>query len=551
MSDRIDCVVVGYNETPFDAYEALLRRYGERSEVYRDLRLSFVRVDGRPHRYVDLLNLAWRRIHGDAGAAPADGDEWFRSGDVPNLASVYLVNYMRRQGLAAERVNLFQYERERLRALLAARPRCVAITTTFYVLPLPVAEIVRFIRAEAPDVPVVVGGPLVANYARRHPPAELPAALAEMGADVYVNEAQGEATLAALVRALRDGDDLGTVPNLVYADAGGALRATPRRPEANPLDECDIDWGSFAAEDLGPTLQTRTARSCAFRCAFCGYPARAGRLALADVETVRRELQTMRDLGGVRNVVFIDDTFNVPLKRFKALCRMMIEEGLGFEWFSYFRCSNADEEAVELMRQAGCRGVFLGIESGAPAVLEHMHKVATVEQYAQGIEWLRAHKILTFASFIVGFPGETVGTVNETIAFIEATRPDYYRAQAWYCEPGTPIDAQRERYGITGSGFKWRHDTMDSGHAVEQVERVRLTVRGSLWLPQWSFDFWFIPYALGKGLSLEDFHRFMTSVDRLQRLQVGGAEGAAADAERAILDELVRDARAWAGSVVG
>ncbi len=59
------------------------------------------------------------------------------------------------------------------------------------------------------------------------------------------------------------------------------------------------------------------------------------------------------------------------------------------------------------MAQSGCKGVFLGIESGSPHILKLMIKAATIEKYADGMKLLREHDILTFGSFIVGFPGET------------------------------------------------------------------------------------------------------------------------------------------------
>lgn len=79
-------------------------------------------------------------------------------------------------------------------------------------------------------------------------------------------------------------------------------------------------------------------------------------MTTASVETVRKELRALAE-HGVDNVVFVDDTFNVPPKRFKEICRMMIEENLGLNWYSYFRCSNArDEEAFDLAAESGCSG---------------------------------------------------------------------------------------------------------------------------------------------------------------------------------------------------
>lgn len=510
----LDCVVIGYNELPFAEYESFLRQYGRDSEAYRDLQFSFVDLGGEKLDYVGLIN----RVYAEArGVAP--GGE-FKSGAIPNLAAVYLTNYLRRRGHSARYINLFQHEKERLLEYLAADPVCVALTTTFYVVNLPVNQMVRFIREHNPRVKIVVGGPLVANHSRNYTGDALRAALDDMGADAYVLEGQGEETLAGIVSALKEGGDLANVPNLILPGEGGGLRRTRVMPENNSLDEDFIDWRDFADEDLGRTIQTRTARSCAFKCSFCNYPSRAGALSLTSVDVIERELDSMLEAGEVQNVVFIDDTFNVPFPRFKDICRMMIRKKYPFNWFSYFRCSNSDEEAIDLMAESGCKGVFLGIESGSPTILKNMNKAATIEKYAQGIEWLRSRGILTFGSFIVGFPGETEETVNETVEFIRSTRPDYYRAQLWYCEAGTPIERQRDQYRIEGEGFVWSHETMDSLEAMDHIDRIFLSVKDSAWLPQWSFDFWIIPYLLGRGVSFEQFKRLMTSAHRLLSLEV-------------------------------
>jgi radical SAM PhpK family P-methyltransferase len=514
---RLDCVVIGYNETPFEQYEGLIAKYGVESEAYRDLKFSFVDLDGRKLNYIDLLNQVFETARADGGE-PADAAP-FKSCEIPNLAAAYLTHFLRRRGYEARYVNLFQHEKEELRRMLDADPLCVAITTTFYLMNFPVSEMVNFIRAHNPRVKIVVGGPLVANHARNYRGEELATALDDIGADLYVVESQGEATLLEIVRRLREGLSLDGVPNTIRAE-GGALRGAAPAPENNSLDENYIDWRTFSGESLGPTLQTRTARSCAFSCSFCNYPTRAGKLTLTDLGHVEAELDSMLALGGVRNVVFIDDTFNVPLPRFKDICRLMIRKKYPFKWFSYFRCGNSDEEAIELMARSGCTGVFLGIESGSQSILKNMNKAVTVERYVKGVETLHRYGITTFDSFIIGFPGETAQTVDETIAFIKETRPDYYRAQLWYCEPGTPVENQRERYGIKGEGFVWSHDTMDSLEAMDHIDRLFLTVEGSTWLPQWSFDFWTIPYLLGRGVTSEQFKELMRWAHKMLALEI-------------------------------
>src|SRR6185369_1196606 len=239
MNDKyLDCVIIGYNELPFERYESFLRNYGEDSEAYRDLKFSFVNLGGKKLDYPGLLNYAREQSHTQAE---------FKSGDIPNLAAVYLTNFLRNRGYRAGYVNLFQYEKEKLRAYLAADPLCIAITTTFYVVNLPVIEMVEFIRTHNPAVKIIVGGPLIANHARNNQADAFRAALDDLGADVYVIEGQGEATLARIVECLKNGGSLSDVPNIAYFE-NGKLQRTSTVPENNSLDENFIDWRSFSAE---------------------------------------------------------------------------------------------------------------------------------------------------------------------------------------------------------------------------------------------------------------------------------------------------------------
>jgi p-methyltransferase len=540
---QLDCVIIGYNEVPFERYESFLRNYGEDTEAYRDLKFSFVNVNGRKLDYMGLMNLAMSKARGD-GSLWNPQDE-FKSGDIPNLGAVYLANFLRKRGYNAKYVNLFQYEKEKLIEYLAQDPACVAITTTFYVVNLPVNEMVEFIRRHNSKVKIVVGGPLVSNHIKNSRGEDLKAALDDMGADIYVVEGQGEGTLAEIVECVKQGGDLSAVPNLAYI-VDGKLHRTKTVAENNSLDENFINWSKFPEEEMGATIQTRTARSCAFKCSFCNYPTRAGALTLASLDVIERELDSMYELSNVRNVVFIDDTFNVPFPRFKDICRLMIKKKYPFNWYSYFRCSNSDEEAVELMAESGCKGVFLGIESGSPTILQNMNKSATIEKYAKGIEMLRRHGIMTFGSFIVGFPGETDETVEETVDFIRTEKPDYYRVQMWYCEPGTPIQKERAKYDINGEGFVWSHKTMDSLAAMDHIDRMFLSITESIWLPQWSFDFWTIPYLIGRGVSMDGFKSFMTQAHKMLTLEIASVPEREKNVmQQEYMNNILAGARGW------
>src|SRR5438128_1503527 len=96
----LDCVVIGYNEIPFENYERFLSHYGVDSEAYRDLKFSFVEINDQKLDYVGLMNYCASVAKG--GDKRVDPMAAFKSGDIPNLAAVYLTNFLRRNGHQAK-----------------------------------------------------------------------------------------------------------------------------------------------------------------------------------------------------------------------------------------------------------------------------------------------------------------------------------------------------------------------------------------------------------------------------------------------------------------
>ncbi len=206
---------------------------------------------------------------------------------------------------------------------------------------------------------------------------------------------------------------------------------------------------------------------------------------------------------------------------FKEILQMMIRNKFNFRWNLNFRCQFADEEIISLMKEAGCEGVFLGIESGSDLILNNMNKKATKNKLSKGLQLLNKYGITSYGSFIIGFPGETNDTVKETINFIEENQPTYFRTQLWYCDPLTPIWRERNKYEIKGSMFQWSHKTMNFTQACDHIERIFLTVKNSIWLPQNSFEFFSLFYLQRKGMTPNQINQFLKIFNQLVATKLG------------------------------
>jgi radical SAM PhpK family P-methyltransferase len=501
MGSRLDCVVIGYNDVDFQSFATAQKNMAPYSGAYHEVLTNSVLLDGRRTTYMELIN---RGVELTTGSDP--GLNTFAA---PSLGVCYLTSFLARRGFHAEPLNFFNDQKDRLRDLLTERPRAVAITTTYYVDNAPVAELSAFIRRHCPETKIIVGGPHIYNLHADHEAATLEFVYRSLGADIFIIDSQGELALSRVLGALRDGQEPTGIPNVAWFDGAGQFHINRREMEKNDLDENAIEWERLPKELYAPVAYLRTARSCPFSCSFCNYPTLAGEHVLSGLEKLGRGLQYLHDVG-TRYLVFVDDTFNVPLPRFKQLLRMMIERRWNFQWISFFRCSNTDEEALDLMQASGCLGVFLGIESGDQTILNNMTKFANVDRYRWAIGQLHQRGIMTFASLICGFPGETRQTFRNTLDFLEQTGPDFFNVQLYYHDVRSPIARKSLEFQIEGAGYNWRHRTMEWREAAELAKGAFRNVENSLPLTLYGFSIWSLPYLFSKGIELSQIAEFGT-----------------------------------------
>ncbi len=503
MKKAIDCLFLGHNEMDFAKYEKTIRKMGVDSGAYRDLSLNFFRYENRGYSTAEIYNV----LRSSCNEAKQSFQP-LNMGETFSAAIAYLGTFLNRRGFTFDYINSFQDRKTQLAEKLTQLDiLTIAVTTTYYISVLPIIEIIDFIKQYNTTAKIIIGGPFIATQIRNQDAAAIDYLFSSLEADFYVNSSQGEAALVEIIKALKNNLSFDHINNIYYKSNGSYISTLPTR-ERNVLSENMVDWDLFS-DGVGEYASVRTSISCPFSCAFCGFPQHAGAYQTADVGAVEKELKKLNQIETLKSIHFIDDSFNVPPKRFKEMLRMMIKCQFRFKWHSYFRCQFADRETVELMRESGCEGVFLGLESGNDQILKNMNKNATTANYQKGIELLREYGIVTFGDFIIGFPGETRETVQDTVAFIEKSGLDFYRTQLWYCEPITPIWQEREKYKIQGESFEWNHNTMDFKQACDLIEEIFLSSRQSIWVPQYNFDFDNLWHLVHRGMSIQQVGDFL------------------------------------------
>ncbi len=436
------------------------------------------------------------------------------------MVVLYLGSYLARRGFTFDYVNLFQFQKDELREKLRTGKYLTAVvTTTIYNYDTPILEVVNFVREHSPETKIVVGGPYVAKRSESMEESDLEAVFKYIDADFYVRSREGEQALVRLIEALKGDQDFAAIPNLAYRE-GDRFVLTPAEREFNTLYDNLIDYSLFPPEDVGSYVNVRITKGCPFTCSFCSFPLRTEKYDVSKLEYIEHELNSIRAVGTVTGLFFVDDTANVPLQTFKDMMRMMIRQGYGFKWHCFFRADFCDAELVELMARAGCQGVFLGLESANDQMLINMHKTPRKHHYLSSIPLFKQAGIQVFASLFFGFPGETYATAQETISFLDETEPDFYRALVWYCDPVTPIWQEKDRYGIKGYHFSWSHDTMDVNTACDLVESCFFRFDKPVWVPDPGFNFVSLFLLQNRGMSFEQIQTFLQSFNAVVREQV-------------------------------
>jgi anaerobic magnesium-protoporphyrin IX monomethyl ester cyclase len=151
---------------------------------------------------------------------------------------------------------------------------------------------------------------------------------------------------------------------------------------------------------------------CPFDCDFCSRPVFGSVFRRRNLDVVFEEIEQIRQLG-YDSLWIADDNFTLNHRYLEAFCQRMA--GKQMNWSCLSRVSGIDEETTRMMREAGCRRVYLGLETGSEATLQLMNKKASLEEGINAVHQFRKAGIETAAFFIVGYPGESISSIEATL----------------------------------------------------------------------------------------------------------------------------------------
>jgi radical SAM superfamily enzyme YgiQ (UPF0313 family) len=266
---------------------------------------------------------------------------------------------------------------------------------------------------------------------------------------------------------------LGAVKGLAWRDADGVV-VNVDRPFVRNLDDLPIPRHDLLPYDKyripmirGPYTFVVTSRGCTAGCKYCiKHVSYQHSVRLRSAENVLEELWVLKKLG-IGHVHMYADLFTVHRDQVMEICRLMIEQNIGLTWTCNSRVDYVDQEMLAQMARAGCTLISWGIESANEQILRRAAKGYRMEQAPRALSWAHSAGIKNWGYFIIGLPGETVDSIQDTIAFAKALPLDVALFHVAAPYPGTPFFFEVLENGWFRPGTQWEQVDMDKGTVLD------------------------------------------------------------------------------------
>ena len=357
--------------------------------------------------------------------------EWAKANCVP-LGLGYIAAVLQEEGHNVEimDINAFRWSREEVEEKIREAEFDLVGIGGIVTIYRQIKWLVSTLKKYHPAKKVIVGGSAATS---------VPRTLMERTATDIACIGEGERTVKEVVWALEKGEDLSEVDGIWFRDKKDEIHATkPRQPikdlDSLPLPAYDLfpmdiylrnpvgapnrnKW--VDGNSVDDTLSTNlfATRGCPYKCIYCYHDFMGQGYRTRSPQNVFSEMEMLYQRYGVKYFHFVDDEFVMKKAFVYEFCQKVRESALGFTWGCSGRANLMTEDLVPTMANSGCVVIGYGIESGSQKMLDIMKKRVTVEQAKQAVKLTQKHLGWADCSFMIGIPGETQETIQETIDF--------------------------------------------------------------------------------------------------------------------------------------
>ncbi|MFA4955737.1 MAG: radical SAM protein [Candidatus Methanoperedens sp.] len=300
------------------------------------------------------------------------------------------------------------------------------------------AKIAEQVKSKQPEIIIIIGG--------AHLTALPEETMKKYTAFDFGIVGEGEVTIIELLDEIESNNRrYNQINGLIYRD-NDQLIITPARERIKDLDILPLpDWSLLPdivktysppphVVDVYPSIGFNSSRGCPGKCIFCANSVFRNKLSYLSAKRLFEIISRLHNEYGMKEIWLGEDNFLMSKKRLREFCDLLIKSNLKVT----FVCSGRidaikDIEELKLMKKAGCRQIWYGIESGDNRILENLKKNITVEDVKKVVGWTHEAGIESCGYFILGSPGETEETLKKTLRL--ALELDLKAAHASYMIP--------------------------------------------------------------------------------------------------------------------
>jgi len=337
-----------------------------------------------------------------------------------------------------------------LQDVLEFAPQLIVVDSNFSSLTNDI-EVASLLKSKTNAIIVLVGPP-TSQY-----PEEI---LKNEGVDI-VARLEYDFTLQDIVHAIDNKQNLKVVDGISYKENHKIINNKDREP-SNSEDLDNEPFVSkiykehlnirqyFSSQSLYPFIQIFTARGCQYKCSFCSWPETlfGAKRRARSIGNIVDELQFIHEeMPEVKEVFIEDDTFAAERNYALDICKEIHRRKLKLTWSCYAR-PTLDIDTMREMKAAGCRLLIVGYESGNDEILKSIHKGVKTEQEIAFTQAAKKAGLLIQGDFMIGLPGETKQTVEDTIKFIKKIRPNILQVAIATPIPGTEFYRWADKNGF-------------------------------------------------------------------------------------------------------
>ena len=435
------------------------------------------------------------------------------------LGTLYAASALRSQGISvAVFDSMLQEPNQHFpQALLQHAPKIVAVyEDDFNFLSKMCLTRMREVAWEIAAAARAVGAKVVGHGSDS---TDNPRLFLENGFD-YVLCGEAEQTLVELCSAILRGDRVGDIEGMFSLDAPthvSHVRRLAKNPDWSNLPAPSRDLIDFAPYRAAWTdthgyfsANLVSSRGCPYHCNWCAKPISGTKFHLRPAASVAEEMRVLKHEADVQHIWFGDDVFALDHHWNQQFADEVVKRDAAIPFKIQSRADLMSDETVHALKTAGCAEVWMGVESGSQAILDAMDKGLKVSSVMTARRRLREAGIRACYFLQLGYPGETLTELQETIAFVRRTRPDDIGVSFSYPLPGTVFYDRVQAQLGSKRNWKDSEDLCVMFHAAYTTEFYR-AVRDALHA---EVDSWHS--SAGNTASATELDKLWRTVDELE-----------------------------------